>query len=263
VSDDERPDSPEAPPSPDQVRVIERLQAGLRRPWVTWALVAGMVAIHVALGAVLFLRGRTDLVGVLAGIRPEGLLIRSGAMQGLRVSAGEVWRLTSCVFLHGSLSHLALNMLALYGLGRICEAVYGHARFLWMFLVAGLTGATLSWLGGHELSVGASGGIFGLLGACVVFGWRYRGRLPERMGRWFQRNLLPWVGLNLFIGLVIPFIDNLAHIGGLLSGALLAAVLGNRVVDGEEGGAVARGAMAVASLGLVAWAAVGVAGKWV
>jgi rhomboid protease GluP len=136
-------------------------------------------------------------------------------------------------------------------------------RFLWLFLVAGVCGSTLSYLGGNTASVGASGSVFGLMGACIVFGFRYRLVLPPHIGDLFRRRLLPWVGLNLVIGAVIPFIDNLGHVGGLLGGAGFALVVSNRVVPAEANALWSRVVMGVAS-GLVGFATViGLMISWV
>jgi rhomboid protease GluP len=151
----------------------------------------------------------------------------------------------------------------LFGLGKLCESVYGPVRFLWLFLVAGVCGSTLSYLGGNTASVGASGSVFGLMGACIVFGFRYRLVLPPHIGDLFRRRLLPWVGLNLVIGAVIPFIDNLGHVGGLLGGAGFALVVSNRVVPAEANALWSRVVMGVAS-GLVGFATViGLMISWV
>ncbi len=84
------------------------------------------------------------------------------------------------MFLHGDGLHILLNALALWALGRLCEALYGPARFLWLFLMSGICGACFSWLGGNESSVGASGGIFGLMGAAITPG---HGSFHTQQGR--------------------------------------------------------------------------------
>jgi rhomboid protease GluP len=251
---------------PDELDEADEIEdavfSALDRPLTTVALVGTMLSIHIWIGAIMWLRGWVGPLGLLASSRPTPLLTRWGAMRDVKLDAGELWRLVSCVFLHGDGLHMLLNGLALFALGRLCEALYGPARFLWLFLVAGVCGASFSWLGGNSTSVGASGGIFGLMGAAMVFGWRYRHRLPEPMSYFLRRSLLPWVVLNLAIGLFIPFIDNLGHIGGLIGGTLLAMVIGNRVVPGEQSPLLLRAAMATASAGLMAAAAAGVASKW-
>jgi len=234
----------------------------LRRPIVTIALTATMLGIHLWIGAIMWMRGWVGPLGALALPRPTKLLTRWGAMRDLKLDAGELWRLVSCVFLHGDGLHMLLNGLALVALGRLCEALYGPARFLWLFLLSGVCGAGFSWLGGNTTSVGASGGIFGLMGAAMIFGWRYRARLPEPMSHFLRRSLLPWVILNLAIGLFIPFIDNLGHVGGLVGGTVAAMVIGNRVIPGEQSHPAIRGAMAVGSALLLLAAARGVAARW-
>ena len=235
---------------------------GMRRPWLTYGLLAVMALSHLALGLVMVVEGQTDLLGALIVVRPEALLVRAGGQAAAAIDQGEVWRLVSCVFLHNDGLHLFMNGLALFGLGRLCESLYGRPRFLFLFLLAGLAGSTLSYLGGHRLSVGASGAVFGLMGAPIVFGWRHRDELPEGLGDQLRRALLPWVGLNLLVGLMLPFIDNLAHLGGLLTGGALALLLGNRVVPGRQGASWATGLMVAFSLALLGGAAAGVASGW-
>tara|TARA_B100000575_G_C23099732_1_gene634443 strand:- start:697 stop:1539 length:843 start_codon:yes stop_codon:yes gene_type:complete len=213
-----------------QRRVWMNLVDGLGRPWMTVTLLVVIGLAHLLAGVIDFSQGLVNVAGIIVSQRSTGVLVVLGAMVGERVGDGEVWRLISCLFLHGDGTHILLNGLALYGLGRLCESVYGPVRFLWLFLVAGMCGSTLSWLGGNAASVGASGSIFGLMGACIVFGYRYRLVLPPHIGDMFRRKLLPWVGLNLAIGVVIPFIDNLGHLGGLVGGAVMAMVVSNRVI---------------------------------
>jgi len=219
-------------------------------------------AAHLLAGVIQLVQGQANLAGVFVASRPTNVLVYLGAMYSPRVSEGELWRLVSCLFLHGDGMHLLLNGLALYGLGRLCESVYGPVRFLWLFLVAGVCGSTLSWLGGNTASVGASGSIFGLMGSCIVFGYRYRLVLPLHIGEMFRKKLLPWVGLNLMIGLVIPFIDNLGHLGGLIGGALMARVISNRVIPSEPNTKTARVGMGLGSAFLLLSAMGGVLMSW-
>lgn len=230
-----------------QAHVWRRLADGLRVPLVTIGLLVIIGLAHILAGLVGFSEGRITLAGILVGDRPTSTLVFMGAMFSPKVAMGEVWRLVSCLFLHGDGTHILLNGIALYGLGRLCESVYGPLRFLWLFLVAGMSGATLSFLGGNVASVGASGSIFGLMGACIVFGYRYRLVLPPHIGELFRKKLLPWVGLNLVIGLLIPFIDNLGHLGGLIGGAAFAMVVSNRIIPAEPNRMLTRAMMGIAS----------------
>lgn len=255
-------DPPVSAPKPLADQIDDALYGGLDWTPLTGVLTGGIVGAFLLSGNIMRLRGNADLLGMWVLPRGPGLLGRLGAMKAARIEDGELWRFVSAVFLHGDLLHLGLNALALVALGRLCESIYGRTRFFWIFLLSGVFGFVLSWAGGNTLSVGASGGLFGLLGAAIVFGWRYREQLPEGPGVFFRRKLAPWVALNLLIGVFVPFIDNLGHTGGLLTGIVLGAIVGNRVVPGEQGPRWTRWAMALISLGLVGWAAFGVWGKW-
>jgi len=230
----------EAPLSPMHRRIGDALYVGMLHPWMTRGLVGLIVAIHVYVGVRMWLAHKVDVVGLFLGQRDLATLDAVGAMRGLRVSGGEYWRLVSCILLHGSGMHILLNAIALFALGRLCESVYGPVRLLFLFLVSGICGSVLSWAG----SVGASGGIFGLMGAAIVFGFRFQKELPPMAGELFRKRLLPYVGLNLFIGLMVPFIDNLGHVGGLIGGSVLGLLLRNRVIPRKEGtlaGTIATG----------------------
>jgi membrane associated rhomboid family serine protease len=243
-------------------RTADRIVDRLRRPWMTVALTGAVVATHLAVGAIPYARGNSDLLGVLIRVRGPRLLHRCGAMHGASLDQGELWRLVSASFLHVEGLHLLLNALALLALGRLIEAVFGPVRLLWLFLVAGAGGALLSWQAGNPLSVGASSAVFGLMGAAIVFGWRHGAGLPPTVRAFFRWKLLPWLALNLLLGL-LPFIDAYSHLGGLLAGSALALVLGDAVVPGQEGTAITRGAMAFCSVALLVTGALGVWSQWV
>jgi tetratricopeptide (TPR) repeat protein len=149
-------------------------------------------------------------------------------------------------------------------LGRNVEAFYGAWKLLGIFLISGLLGSIASARFSHAISVGASGGIFGLLGASVVFAFRWRAKLRSmllsRVTRVMGTALLPWVGLNLALGVLVPRIDIAAHVGGLLGGALLAVVLVPDALDEADGPKVPFPrliASVCASLLLVSFAAAG------
>jgi rhomboid protease GluP len=254
------PEPDESPLSPLQRQIDSALWAGAQRPWMTVGLTALVVALHVAAGVQMWLAHKVHLIGVLLEPRDLPTLVSMGAMRGLLVSGGEYWRLLSCVLLHGDGAHILLNAVALFGVGRLCESVYGPARLLFLFMTSGLCGSLLSWAGGNASSVGASGGVFGLMGAAVVFGFRFQKTLPPTQVGELFKDLVPWVVLNLFIGAVVPFIDNLAHVGGLVGGALGALAINNRVIPNREttrAGTVVTGAVGGAFLAV---AILGVAG---
>ncbi|MEN9786588.1 MAG: hypothetical protein RLZZ299_1852 [Pseudomonadota bacterium] len=196
---------------------------------VTWALVVTCVGVHAATGVVELAAGRTDAWGMVFGARSAGTLREMGARDARAVDAGEVWRLVSAGFVHADASHLFFNGLALVGLGRMAETAFGSLRTLWVFLLAVTGGNMLAQAGDAPLSVGASGGVFGLMGALVAFG-RLRGAdMPPPMRAMFGRELWRWIGLNLLIGFLLPFVDNRAHVGGLIAGALAGWTLHDRL----------------------------------
>ena len=224
-----------------------------RVPPATTALVVLIICVHVVSGLEAWQRGEATLVGSQLGSRPADVLIRWGAKDAALVSGGAWWRLLGSALLHGGPMHLGLNMLALFGLGRVCEALYGPTRLLWLFVFTGITGAGLSQLGGVALSVGASGAVFGLMGAGVTFRLRHGAALPPGVRSMLGRGLAPWIVLNLFIGFSLPGIDNLGHLGGLMGGVLLAMSLGNRVIAGYGGTPRSQMSLAFAAGGLMGW----------
>jgi rhomboid protease GluP len=176
---------------------------------------------------------------------PEGVLYAYGAKTNYLIgSKHEWWRLVTPVFIHGNLLHVLMNMYGLWIIGPWVEKLYGSARFVVFWVVTGIAGVAGSYLtvipGSHpgliagflikghdDPSVGASGALFGLIGVLFVFGLKYRHELPEGFKRAFGTGMLPVIFLNLAIGFVgRGVIDNAAHLGGLLSGAALAAVVG-------------------------------------
>ena len=168
---------------------------------------------------------------------PYAYVVVLGAKNNEAIRNGELWRLGTSMLLHGNLLHLAVNAYALWVLGTVLERLYGMRRFLSLFVIAGLGGAVASYLFTDANSVGASGAIFGLLGAAVIFGVKFRGILPARVRRLLTMGLLPWVALNLFIGTVFPEIDNAAHIGGMVTGGVVAIFLGARLQGPPSRGA--------------------------
>ena len=146
-------------------------------------------------------------------------LLRFGALFG-QLRDEEPWRLLSAVFVHGSLIHIGMNMLSLINLGRTLERHFGSARFLLLYLLSGVLGfcATLWWRGSNAFSVGASGAIFGLLGAFI-------GALIIRRNPGWQRVFLGNLIMAGVLTFAVPGIDNAAHVGGFLAGLALGLLL--------------------------------------
>lgn len=165
-------------------------------------------------------------------------LFAQGASRAYEVLVlGQYHRLVTAMFLHGNLAHIFFNMYALYIIGRGIEPVFGSTRFTLIYLLGGLAGSVFSVAMGNPdpfqgvPSVGASGAVFALFGAEMVYLYRHRALMGERAGRQL-RSLLMLLGLNLFIGLASWTsgsrirIDNWAHIGGLIGGLVLTWLLG-------------------------------------
>ena len=146
-------------------------------------------------------------------------LFEEGALSGPAVADGDYWRIVSAGFLHAGFFHLLFNMFSLWILGSLLEPAIGQLRFALIFfvsLLAGSFGALV--VDPNSLTVGASGGIFGLMGAAVIV-MRNRGINPMESG------LGLWIGLNLLITFTVSGISIGGHIGGLIGGTLAALVL--------------------------------------
>lgn len=194
----------------DQARDFAQLLQTRRTP-LTYGL----------LGLNLVLLGLTYLWG---GPEVSATLGRLGAAAPARILAGEWWRLLAATALHGSLAHLMFNSLALWNLGLLLERLLGSARFLSLYVLAGLggnlLGTALTGLGDFSSSVGASGAICGLLGAAAALGWRPRGELPLPIAQNLKRMALLNLGLTALVSLQAR-VDWRAHLGGVLAGAAL------------------------------------------
>jgi membrane associated rhomboid family serine protease len=191
----------------------QRGVSSLRRvPRVTQALIVINVAVFVAEIAT----GGGLTLSLTGSFRNQ--LVWWGAMQPGRIALyHEYWRLITAMFLHGGLLHIGLNMYVLWVLGSVIEPAFGPRRFLAIYLISGLFGNVASFLFSDvgAFGVGASGAIFGLLGAWVSYNLRRRGTpAASAQLRW----ALLWIGINLVIGFSFAGIDNLAHLGGLVGG---------------------------------------------
>lgn len=172
---------------------------------------------------VVFFMGQMVTGGSLLGDRVDELTIW-GALTKPGILQGEWWRLVTPMFLHVGILHILFNGIALFALGIQVEQLMGSKRFLLIFFLTGIGGNLLSLLLNPVPSVGASGGIFGLLGALIAFFYRNR----DRLGAWGQanlRSLLFTAGINFFITISIPQVNQLAHLGGLLAGLFLGYFL--------------------------------------
>jgi rhomboid protease GluP len=153
-------------------------------------------------------------------------LVDWGANYGPLTMGGQWWRLLTAVFVHSGLLHIAFNMWCLWDLGRLAESVYGHWTFAIVYLICGLFASLASlWWNPAVLSVGASGAVFGIAGALIASFYLGEFSLPRSAIAGTLRSLLIFAGYNLFFGAVIGHIDNAAHIGGLIMGLILGALI--------------------------------------
>jgi membrane associated rhomboid family serine protease len=132
------------------------------------------------------------------------------------------------LFLHGGFDHIIGNMIVLYIVGMAAEHAFGPARMLLVYFAGGLAGSTLSLLASPGPSVGASGAVFGVLAAVVVTLYRHQKHFYVRDKR-IGIVLAGWAGYQLLTGFLTPFVDNFAHLGGIIGGALAALVLDSRL----------------------------------
>lgn len=144
-------------------------------------------------------------------------------IHGDSIRAGQIYRLLTGIFIHSGITHIAFNCYALYVIGSQLESFFGKWKYTTIYLFSGLIGGLFSMtFGGNYISVGASGAIFGLMGSLLYFGYHYR----VYLGNVVKSQILPLVLTNLLIGFIVPGIDNYAHIGGLIGGALITIALG-------------------------------------
>src|SRR3954447_1907619 len=212
---------------------IERATKALQAP-ATMVLIALNVGIYIVTAAQ---GGGINL--------PGGALFSQWALQGASVANGDWWRLVGAMFLHGSIFHLLFNMLALYWLGTIIEQALGTPRFLLVYFVSGLAGsAGALWFStAFDVTVGASGAIFGLIGALLILEYLATGSL---MG---QAMVL--ILVNLAFTFAVPGISIGGHLGGLAGGIVSTfALMRYRIPPQRALGIAIAAGVGVASLAL-------------
>ena len=198
--------------TPKPVRTVQRTAARQGVVIRTDAIVTRvLIAINVAVYLVTISQG--------AGINnPGGNMFGRLFLYGPYVADGGWWRLITAAFLHASIIHIAFNMLALWWLGSPIEMVLGWWRFLLLYIASGLAGSAGALIfSPDKVTVGASGAIFGMLGAGLILEWRATGSLAG--------NYLTLIAINLVITVAVPNISIGGHLGGLVGGALGVLVL--------------------------------------
>ena len=168
------------------------------------------------------------IIGITFLLQETVFNSNSGAAIPVAIAQGEWWRMLTSIFLHAGVVHLLFNAWGLFIFGPIVERTFGRSRMLTIFLVSGFLGSVASYVARPIAlpdvlipSVGASGALFGLVGAVLVHSYRRR---DSAMGRANLQWVVMIIVLNLVIGFSVPRIDIMAHIGGAVGGAACAAV---------------------------------------
>jgi len=215
---------------------VRSLQSLAVQPKAAYALIAVNAAVFV-----------TQVIAAGGGRATRGEIYEQGVLFGPAVEVlGEWWRVVTAGFLHGDPLHLLLNMAGLYFLGQFLEPALGHVRFVALYFASLLTGSFGALLLSFDsLTVGASGAIFGLLGAAFVL-MRQRGIDP------MQTGLGAILILNLVITFAVPNISIGGHLGGLVGGGLAAVVIG--AAERRRARSTALAVLGCAVIGIVAFA---------
>lgn len=192
---------PPVPPSPPAMPFMRRVEIPQSVPLLCYIILGANVVIFI--------------LDWLTG----SMLTRLGAKDNLAILQGEYWRLITPLFLHGGWIHLGFNSYFLYVIGPQVERPFGHLRFIAIYMLSGMAGVIASFAFSPYPSIGASGALFGLIGALVPLLYRNRKVLANTVRG--LRNILLIIAVNLIIGLT-PGIDNWAHLGGLLTGLALS-----------------------------------------
>lgn len=217
----EREPVPAPPPgetvTPPPGREVRRVALPTSKPIFTYVLLVVNILVFLA-DNVLAYTGN--------GYQGIGLLTLLGAKSNPEIIAGQYWRFITPMFLHGGILHIGFNSYFLYIVGRQIEQAYGHLRFLALYFVSGVAGALASFVFSPDaLSIGASGALFGIIGAWIPLLYRNKDVLANTQRQ--IRNIVQVIAINLLIGLS-PGIDNWAHLGGLTAGLLLGWVTAPR-----------------------------------
>ncbi len=191
----------------------------------------GLNVLYVLLGINIFMFGLTYLYGVYAD-RPElYTFLALGAENLDLIAAGQVWRMVTAAFLHANLIHLVVNMYYLFQFGTIVERYFGGKKLFVTYIFTAITASAMSilitYIFGNpaSISVGASGAIFGILGLIMVSAWK-----GERQHHTFgipvdYRSLIPYFLISIALGFLAAGVNNAAHIGGFLGGAILGLIM--------------------------------------
>jgi membrane associated rhomboid family serine protease len=220
----QRPGTPGPAGGPPRPRV--RLQLPTLRPTFTYALLGAIILIYL-IGQIFPEPPQTVVQGYRVTTTEDWMVVSFAKINEFILKDGQVYRLLTSIFLHSGIAHLFFNGWALYVIGQDIEHLFGHVRFLLIYFLGGLTASVVSLvLNPAAWSVGASGALFAIFGAEMVFLYRNRAMFGQFARRRLQ-TLFYLLVLNLLIGVVgSSLIDNWAHVGGFLGGLGLAWLIG-------------------------------------
>lgn len=216
---------------------------------------APVTKILIGLNVAMYLIGAVQGGGITdpgASMVRNGSLYERMVLYGPFVAHGDWWRLISSAFLHENLLHIGFNMLALWWIGGPVEQYLGRTRYIGLYLVAGLAGSAGALLQAPLTpTLGASGAIFGILGAMLILEWQATGRLTG--------NAMTWIVINLVFSFTISNISWGGHVGGLIGGILVTLAYARwgrgHAAHGRlgYGGVVGLVLVAVASVAIAYW----------
>ncbi len=188
-----------------------------KTPWVTYGLITLNILVW----------GLLNLYALLGAGSYDELLSVFGAKVNINILQGEYWRFLTPVVLHSGILHLVINCYSLYAVGVVVERIFGHGKFLVIYLAAGILGNIASFSFSANPAVGASGAIFGLMGALLYFGLKK----PAAFKTYFGHNVIAAIIINLTYGFSRAGIDNYAHMGGLVGGFLATGIVNPTVKE--------------------------------
>ncbi|KOA19382.1 rhomboid protease GluP [Clostridium homopropionicum DSM 5847] len=151
------------------------------------------------------------------------VLLYLGAKENTLIGNGEYYRLISAMFLHGGIVHIGFNMYALYFLGTMVERAFGKLKFILIYFIGGISSSLASYFFSQAVSVGASGAIFALLGAILI----YNLKMGYKANKAMIGNIVSVIFTNIVIGFILPNIDNFGHLGGLAAGLIVTLLIIN------------------------------------
>jgi rhomboid protease GluP len=205
--------------------IVDAPQPVIRQPWVR------RQESTITLTQIIFGINAAVFLGMALGAQsimdfPVSELVRWGANVGGLTISGEWWRLITNIFVHAGIIHIAFNMWCLWSLGALAESLYGRWTYFSIYLICGI-GASLASAAWHPYvpSVGASGAIFGLAGALFAAFKLGEFSVPRAALTGTLRSLGAFVVYNLIFGFILPGVDNSAHIGGLITGFIVGALV--------------------------------------